>query len=134
MIDTRLHCERIPSPTSLTHLSPHILFFWMRPFKFYYVSNFSYKLQSPCFTSYPQNLFILQAKVYTLLPIFPYFSHLSATFLLFVCMSLTFFYFTTSDNVQYLSSSVWLISLSIMPLCSLHAFTNGKISIFLMDE
>ena len=36
--------------------------------------------------------------------------------------------------MQYLSSSIWLISLSIMPLRSIHVVANGRISFFFMAE
>ena len=36
-----------------------------------------------------------------------------------------------SDNIQYLSFSVCLISLSIIPSRPIHVVTNGKISFFL---
>ena len=35
-----------------------------------------------------------------------------------------------NDNIQYLSFSVWLISLSIVPSKSIHVVANGKISFF----
>ena len=38
------------------------------------------------------------------------------------------------DKVQYLSSSVWLISLSIIPSRSTHVAKNGTISFFLKAE
>ena len=36
----------------------------------------------------------------------------------------------TCETTQYLLSCVWLISLSIVPSCSIHVVTNGRISFF----
>ena len=38
------------------------------------------------------------------------------------------------DTMQYLSFSVWLISLSIMPSSSIQVVSNGRISFFLLAE
>ena len=51
-----------------------------------------------------------------------------------------FFFNSTCEIIQYLSSSVWLISLCIVPLKSIHVVPNSKISscygwiIFLMNN
>ena len=53
------------------------------------------------------------------------------------CLFLVLFLFLfphVSESIWYLSFSVWLISLSIMPSRSIHVVTNGKISFFLMAE
>ena len=39
-----------------------------------------------------------------------------------------------SDTIYYLSFSVWLISLSIIPSSSIHVVTNSRISFFQMTE
>ena len=44
----------------------------------------------------------------------------------FISLALYFAYI--SDITQYLSSSVWLISLSIMPLSSMHTITNAQMA------
>ena len=71
-----------------------------------------------------------------------YFPHLTASgtiFLLSAFKSFTFlFYFFLiphiNDTTQYLSFSVWLISLNMMPSRSIHVVANGSISFFHMAE
>ena len=58
---------------------------------------------------------------------------LTTTFLLSVSMSLTFFFIPhIRDTMKYLSFSVCLISLSIMPSSFTHVVINVRISLFLM--
>jgi len=53
-------------------------------------------------------------------------------FLFFLCsfVSFIFFRFYICDNIQYLSFSIWLILLSIIPSRSIYIVANGKISFF----
>ena len=55
-------------------------------------------------------------------------------FLFYVCLLTCVFFLKIqhiSEIIQFLSFSVWLISLSIIPYRSIHVVRNGKISFFL---
>ena len=54
-------------------------------------------------------------------------------FLLFIYFLLIFYTLCTSE-VMYLSFSIWLLSLSIIPSKFIHIITNGKILSFFMAE
>lgn len=58
---------------------------------------------------------------------------LVTTALLSGSRSLPCLYFTSDDTVQYLSSCVWLVSLSIMPYSFICVAANGKVSLFTAD-
>ena len=57
----------------------------------------------------------------------------SAPFLWYFLVCCIFYIPHISDITQYLSFSVWLISLSIMPSKSIHVAANGKMSFFFYD-
>ena len=62
-------------------------------------------------------------------PVCSLYAWLSFCFIMFVHL-LCFLDSTVSEIMQYLSFSVWLISLKIIPSRSIHVVVNGKISFF----
>ena len=124
--------------TWATH-GPLTQFLWVaRTFKIYSLSNFQIyiTLLLTVVHLYYQKLFILKLNVYTLwLPFLDFFhpllpahwkpqiSHLSYKFV-----------FLLFQIYIYISFSVQLISLSIMPLKFIHVIASGRLSLFLIVE
>lgn len=107
------------------------------------LANFSYTLpcyqpQSAClhYILRPYHLIIESLYSFTNLTLFPLHPSPWQSLFYSVSMILTFFSFTlhVSDTMQYLYSSVWLISFSIMPSQPMHVVAKGRISFFFMAE
>lgn len=104
----------------------------MRIFKINFLSNFQIYnntvllIYSPCFTLYPQNLFY-NRKFVPFDHLHPFHPPLSPCLWEppSVSMGLFFYVPRVSKMIWYLSFSVWLISLSIMPWGSIHVDANG---------
>ena len=131
-----LHCERIPSIELIdTSITSHVYLFLVENewghLSSTLLANFNHRAfpggstvknlpaNAPHYTLDPQTLFFLELKTCNLLPTSPYFLHpqtVATTILLFLWVLFFFFFnFPYKWYQRYLSFSVWLISLSIMP-------------------
>lgn len=84
------------------------------------------------------SLHLLIPFTYSTLPVLHSGNHWFISLCLWVCLLCyicsVFWVPHISENIQYLSFSVPLISLSIIPLKSLHVVTNGKTSVFFYGQ
>ena len=133
-----------PSPYKVT-----ICFLVMRTFKIYSLGNFQtcttilLTIVTKLYITSPWLIYFITESLSLLTPFyyFPTFSvpspieitilpSVSMSFVLFVHLLIV----RLSKIIWYLSFSIWLISLSIMPWRSLHVVANGNISFFFMSE
>ena len=117
----------------MTHKSPHILsFFWWEHFHSILLAYFIYfnKMLSIRVTLELQTY--LYYSFTNLSLVFPPHKPAATTFLLYFFAFDLKEYSTYNDSMQYLSFSVWLISLSIVSSSSTHVVPNSRMSFFHM--
>ena len=128
-----------------------VAFFFLFPYK---VIKILLTLFPMLHITSPWLIYFITGSLYLLVP-FPYFAHppspcpLASVCSLYLCVSFCFMFVRLyiyvngteyiyiphiSEIIQYLSFSVWLISLSIIPSMSIHVVTNGNILFFFKPE